>query len=323
MRVISWLLSVIILIFIMYSCSSGSTINDGKSKKYYGDSNTDEGDTETAGAGAEFKSIPKKVIIPNAVEYDYLKDNYEFTNNNNKGATTTILDRETLNKHSANVLEDLINDNGTTSKNNSANDPFIKAFSFCYLKKFNESKDEIKKLYWEYKNFPTYWNLVGSCYLLEGNIPKARLYYNKALEIDQNYTPVLNNLGVLYLKEKREQKALAAFLKASKSSSFAITPIYNLANLYLKYGLVEKALPLYQTLYSNYTSSNNTNSNNSDENSNDKIFPELALNYSYALILSGQEIRSKDVFNSIDFSRVKENPKLEKKYYEIRNFISN
>ncbi|MBF0297690.1 MAG: tetratricopeptide repeat protein [Oligoflexia bacterium] len=281
---------LIILGIFLVSCASESTKNEKNYKEDIIQPQTQN-----------------KIVIEES-EYDYLKDNYNYNNNSNNikekdSNIANILDRETLYKYSTGSLEEFIKD--------PKSDPFIKTFSLCYLKKFIDARKEITQLYWEYKKYPTYWNLIGNCLLLEGDLAKARLYYNKALELDANYTPALNNLGILYLKEKREQKALAAFIKASKSSLFTITPMYNLANLYTKYGLIEKALPVFETFYAN------------DVASNGIYFPELSLNYSYVLMLSGQEHRAKEIFNTIDFNKIKEDPKLEKIYYEIRNYISN
>ena len=127
--------------------------------------------------------------------------------------------------------------------------PLDKALSLCYRKKFSKADRFFKNLYRSYKKHPTYWNQVGTCELVKGNLRKALLFYNKSKDLAPKYAPPLNNLGVLYQREGKDQKALAAYERASNMSSFSLTPLFNLGQLYTKYGFIEKAKRIFYSLY--------------------------------------------------------------------------
>ena len=118
----------------------------------------------------------------------------------------------------------------------------------CYKKNFKEALELAKTHTSQFKKIPTFWNQVGTCYLLKGEERKALLYYNKALELSATYTPSLNNIGVIYSRKGQYQKALVAFQKAQQNARFSKTPRFNIAELYLSFGLVAEALPLFQSL---------------------------------------------------------------------------
>ncbi len=128
-------------------------------------------------------------------------------------------------------------------------DTIGKVISLCYQKKFKEASQVMDSLFKKYKNHPAYWNQVGTCFFLQGNMRGALLYYNKSLSLNKNYAPPINNLGVIYQKDGREQKALLAFKKASELNSFSLTPIFNLSQMYLKYGFTDKARSLLAALF--------------------------------------------------------------------------
>ncbi|EQC44728.1 tetratricopeptide repeat protein [Bacteriovorax sp. Seq25_V] len=111
----------------------------------------------------------------------------------------------------------------------------------CYLGKTQEGMDMLDKLYPKYKANPSYWNQLASCYLKNGEYRRAKVFFNKAISLDKDYLPALNNLGVVYLREGKDEKAVAAFKQALNVKNSAKTPMYNLANVYIKYGLLDKA----------------------------------------------------------------------------------
>ena len=127
-------------------------------------------------------------------------------------------------------------------------DSISKVISLCYQRKFKEASSVMDNLFKKYKNHPAYWNQVGTCYFLQGNMRGALLYYNKSRSLNKNYAPPINNLGVIYQREGREQKALLAFKKASELNSFSLTPIFNLSQMYLKYGFTDMARSLLVAL---------------------------------------------------------------------------
>ena len=127
-------------------------------------------------------------------------------------------------------------------------DPISAIISLCYQGSFEEAELIMDKIYKRYKNHPSYWNQIGTCYYLRDNMRKALLYYNKSRSLSKEYAPSINNLGVIYQQQGLEQKALLAFKKASELSSFSLTPVFNLAQIYLKYGFSRRARTLFQAL---------------------------------------------------------------------------
>jgi len=127
-------------------------------------------------------------------------------------------------------------------------DPLMELSLKCNQGDFKAAFALASKTFDRYQKVSTYWNLIGSCHLNQGNSRKALLFYNKALEVTPNYVPALNNIGVLYSRSQQDQKALVAFERATKESRFSKTPRYNLAKIYLKYGLADQALTVFQGL---------------------------------------------------------------------------
>ncbi|OUR98926.1 hypothetical protein A9Q84_05810 [Halobacteriovorax marinus] len=120
--------------------------------------------------------------------------------------------------------------------------------TYCYKRDFTNGLKIFKDNYKKYKSHPGYWNLLGTCYYLQGETRKALLFYNKSRDLKKNYAPPINNIGVIYQYQGLEQKALAAFKKASEVGSFSMTPMFNLGQLYLKYNLISDAKRIFQRL---------------------------------------------------------------------------
>lgn len=120
----------------------------------------------------------------------------------------------------------------------------------CYEKNYEEALALVNAEYERYRENPSFWNQVGSCYLLQGQNRKALLFYNKALEFEKDYAPAFNNIGVLYRMNGEDQRAEVAFKSAVSSSAFSKTPRFNLAQLYLSYGLYGLAIENFKVLES-------------------------------------------------------------------------
>lgn len=134
------------------------------------------------------------------------------------------------------------------AKIKTTNDPLLEISMRCAVKDYDKAFEVAAKVFDRYEKLATYWNQVANCHLNSGSHRKALLFYNKALEVDKDYVPALNNIGVMYSRQGQDQKALVAFERAAKEGKFAKTPRYNLAKLYLTYGLSELALPVFQSL---------------------------------------------------------------------------
>lgn len=174
----------------------------------------------------DFKKMP-------IVNYNASKDRYQTS-------IISALSNETMSQLDSNGIGLVANDK----------DPMSVMMAQCYKGNFENALKIADSIFNSYQKHPSYWNQLGSCHLLKGSERKALLFYNKSLELKQNYSPALNNIGVIYKKNGQDQKAHVAFDKASKSSPFAKTPRYNLAYLYLANGLADKSLQIFKGLLS-------------------------------------------------------------------------
>ncbi len=158
-----------------------------------------------------------------------------------QGGTKTLkpaLQDETLDRYSKDEL----------AKLKTTNDPLLKMSLLCSVKDYDDAFTLASKIFDRYQKVAAYWNQVANCHLNSGSQRKALLFYNKALEVDRDYVPALNNIGVMYSRQGQDQKALVAFERASKEGKFSKTPRYNLAKMYLTYGLTNTALPIFESL---------------------------------------------------------------------------
>lgn len=118
----------------------------------------------------------------------------------------------------------------------------------CYMGKTKEGLAKLDSIYPKYKDNPSYWNQLASCYLKLKQYRKAKIFYNKAIALNSRYVPAINNMGVVYRGEMKDQKALAAFKQVLKYKPSSKTAKYNIANLYIKYGLFDQAKSLLNQL---------------------------------------------------------------------------
>lgn len=198
-----------------------------------------------------------------------------------------------------------------------AGDPLTNVALKCYARNFEEGFSNLKQLYNKFKSHPPYWNILGTCYFLQGDERKALLFYNKSRALNGRYVPAINNLGVVYQRQGKDQKALAAYKKASEINSFALTPNFNMAQVYLQYGHKEKAKQTFIALYKKEgTDAELLNAlafiyliegepkkaitlyARIDERKFE--LPEFGLNYAYALKLAGRANDAHSIFSKID-----------------------
>lgn len=217
----------------------------------------------------------------------------------------------------------------------SSEDDLLLAVAACYRKKIKSGLKTLDKIYPKFKKHPSYWTMVGTCYLLNNEERKALLYYNKALDLDAKYAPPINNIGVIYRRRGEDQKALKAFEKASQANKFSLTPIFNIAQLYLEYGLVDESLKLFNVLLNKgkkdsdvYGALGNAYLLKGDTANALKYFdkvaynltirPDIGLNYAVALKLAKRRNEAKTVFN-----RVKNlsNKKYESYSNRVKSFV--
>lgn len=196
-------------------------------------------------------------------------------------------------------------------------DPLTKVASLCYARNFDDSFKVLSQQYNKLKSHPSYWNILGTCYFLQGDERKALLFYNKARAINGRYVPAINNLGVIYQRQGNDQKALAAYKKASEVNAFSLTPNFNMAQIYLQYGHREKAKQTFVALYKKEGTDpellnalafiyilegepKKALTLYSRIDSRKFELPEFGLNYAYALKASGRLSDAQSVFGKID-----------------------
>lgn len=117
-----------------------------------------------------------------------------------------------------------------------------------------QSKEGLKKLqshYAKFKTDPFYWNIVGTCYYLGEQMPKASFYFQHALNLSKRskaraYT--FNNLGVILLKQRHYDQAFEMFSKSMKINKSLVTPKFNLAQLHIQFGQIQEASRLLNEL---------------------------------------------------------------------------
>jgi len=218
---------------------------------------------------------------------------------------------------------------------NKVSNVISKGISLCYRKQFEEAFEIFDKTYFQFKNHPSYWNQIGTCYFLKGETKKAFLYYNKARDLNPNYVPAINNHGVIYQQEGDHYKALKVYEKASKLNSFVLTPLFNIGQLYLRYGFAEKAKNIFKSLLTknpsdvdalngiamSYFLSGNTSSalaywEKIDSQSQAK--PYVGLNYAVALKMSGKKQEAESVFDKVNDSKLGQ---LSNYYRKVKNYI--
>lgn len=157
-----------------------------------------------------------------------------------KGEQQNVLVTESANKATPSEVKDLL----------AGKDPLAVMMTSCYARDFSRAFAIAESIFSSHQKLPSYWNQVATCHLLQGSERKALLFYNKAIEVEANYVPALNNIGVIYAKTEQDQKAQVALRRALENGRFTRTPRYNLAFLLLRYGLADEAGTLFQGLLS-------------------------------------------------------------------------
>lgn len=88
---------------------------------------------------------------------------------------------------------------------------------------------------------PYILNNIGMSYLSKGDIKQAKVYFNKALEVRENFRPARANLAKIYIMQEDFDKALAIYMDDEKTSPRDSKLIMNMAHAYLRQGNLELA----------------------------------------------------------------------------------
>lgn len=223
-----------------------------------------------------------------------------------KELSNVALGNESLALSKSSVINDLAD----------SDNPLNQAIASCYQKNFDRAHKAFDKLFKAFRKNPSYWNAIGSCYVIENKLTKAILFYNKSRELNDKYIPAINNIGVVYLLQNRPQKAITTFKLASDLSTFSFTPKYNMAQVMLTFGLADKAYELLVPLYKSYPDNADLNFSfayiqylKSDYKSALSHFTKMDRDYyknskvgfvlAHSLILVGELNRAKDILSEI------------------------
>ncbi len=121
----------------------------------------------------------------------------------------------------------------------------------CYEGDFKKGQEDLRQALSSGRNDPEYWNSVGTCHYLKGDLDKAEYFYlmaeGTALQRKITFPAAQNNLGLVYLKLGHRDNALEQWEKASRSG--ALTPTFNLGVMLAEYGHVDRALGLLGKLH--------------------------------------------------------------------------
>lgn len=123
----------------------------------------------------------------------------------------------------------------------------------CHKGNFAQSLEGLKETLDRDKNDSKYWNKIATCYLLKEELPKAKFYFDLALQTSKKdirtQAIVYNNLGLYFNLLGKEAQAVESFEKSTKLQPSFLTPKYNLSTLYLRFGIYKKARLLLKELY--------------------------------------------------------------------------
>jgi tetratricopeptide (TPR) repeat protein len=134
------------------------------------------------------------------------------------------------------------------------------ATSSCHGNKFFKGKQLFEDSMQQEKANPFYWNGLGTCYYLEGDMKKAEFFYDLGIEALKAYklkdsivaeASIENNLGLIHLSFNRFNDAFDAFTKSSKLVPSFITPKLNIAHLLIEFNQDLRALKMLKEIEDN------------------------------------------------------------------------
>ena len=295
---------IIVSVFLLLSCASRRK-SEGK--------NIDE-----------ITNIDFKKEAP--IEYDRNEDYYDIFDS--LGPIEDSLIEETIQRVAS------PDSNVEFNKGKDNQDNLSRLAATCYRNDFKDSIVIIDNLYRRYQKHSGYWNQVGNCYLLRGELRKANIFYKQAFKYNKNYAPAYNNIGNIHIQRREYEKALAAFKKAHELKRSALTPAYNLAQMYLNFGVVGQAQKLFLDierqrpgdpsvlggLAATYLFQGNVKTSLSyfRRISADNLErPSIGLNYAVVLALSGDKNSAIEVLNNVNNS----SSEWKKYYFKVKSFV--
>ncbi len=295
----------IYFLFIIFLLSCGSTTTDSDSFDEDGPVSVNE-DRQVS----ERKVVKK--LPPKSLNYSREFDRIRLS-------SASGLQRETLDGISFGV-----------SKN--SNDDILAITSSCRSGNYSAGQGKAASLYNKYKSWPTFWNAVGLCYYLQGNLYSAKLFFSKAIKAEVNYGPALNNLGLTAIKEQKWYEALSFFKDAKRYNARSQVASYNLGRLYLAFGHGNKAVQYFSQINDKnffkkkvsgklgiaYSLAGNHKKAISLLENEVGSSESMRLFYSYSLAKIGQKAKARSIYSTLQIGRGNPNYNL---YQDVKRMI--
>ncbi len=92
----------------------------------------------------------------------------------------------------------------------------------------------------------SFWYHIGVAYDYKELIEEAKKYYEKAINVDPNFTPAYEGLAIGLYKEKRVNEAISLLKKAIEIDPYGPDAYYNLAQIYQEQGFLDLARENYE-----------------------------------------------------------------------------
>jgi len=121
------------------------------------------------------------------------------------------------------------------------NDEILSITNLCRSGRAAAGQAKAATLHNKYSKWPTYWNAIGLCYYIQNNNYSAKIFFNKALDINRSFSPAKNNLGLIAIREQNWLLARDLFKSAVQLNPASQVANFNLGRLYLAFGHGNKA----------------------------------------------------------------------------------
>lgn len=114
----------------------------------------------------------------------------------------------------------------------------------CHQGKISEALEKFEKQLDSRSKDPLYWSHIGTCYYLKAEFPKAKFYYQLAMNYAKSKdikASIFNNLGLIFLKYGKFHEATEHFQEAIKLNPEVLTPHFNITQIYIQHRHYSKA----------------------------------------------------------------------------------
>jgi hypothetical protein len=234
---LGWILSTL---FLLTSCSSNQSTTQPTDKSA---EQIPEGKTSSLQQELkDYLSLPEENNPPSSSKPSFPDAHFS---EEKEGESSSLFLRESFVGSEQSIDEDKLQD------------PLSRLALLCARQPLNNKdiQQDLDRLYSTYKKEAAYWNLVGLCFFHQGKMNQAKLYLNKALQVQKDYPPALNNMALILIRSGKDQQAYHLLSLARDKNPYALTPLINMAFLDLKYGFAQSAQQRFSLLEEKNTTS--------------------------------------------------------------------